>query len=474
MNGRLPSGLAGRLEAEVAEHPGHRDEAEDRHDPPEGAAHEEQERERADRVGGHPLGGEGETEQDADDRHRDPERTAPAPPARPDGGEHGVGGDDEQADVDVVHADPRLDEEHPVEQDEGADERRHEPAPEQDPRQQVQAGGHQDAGDHAGQAPGEGVRADGDRGGLPVVPEHEELLAVLGDVRGGDVHRPGHRFHPGRQRSVGVDGVPVRLDDIDRPRIPGRTEGARRSTEDVDLLGGVVVRDPRARPGQRMSSLVGRATRRVVTPDGDDGIARVVGRTDRDVQLGVVDLGDEAEAVGPAVVVDRARHAGRARIDERDPVARGHRDARQVGDGDPGQATVGDGLVDLGPVVADAGCAQHDLLVRGGVGQARLVVGRVAADELDEDRGDGGRIVDVGRYRHEGGAGPGRRQVGDVGQVDRSEDRGRIDVHRGQRVARGGQDRGPVVGDEQVGHRMSDRGQRRSAPAPRHRPSRSR
>ena len=41
---------------------------------------------------------------------------APAPPARPDGREERVGGDDEQPDVDVVHADPRLDEEHPVEE----------------------------------------------------------------------------------------------------------------------------------------------------------------------------------------------------------------------------------------------------------------------------------------------------------------------------------------------------------------------
>ena len=43
-------------------------------------------------------------------------------------------------DVDVVHADPRLDEEHAVEDHERADEPGHEAAPEQDPGQQVEAG----------------------------------------------------------------------------------------------------------------------------------------------------------------------------------------------------------------------------------------------------------------------------------------------------------------------------------------------
>ena len=86
----------------------------------------------------------------ADDRHRQPERGAAPPPAGPDRGEDRVGRDDEQADVDVVHADPRLDEEHPVEDDEQRDEPRHEPPPEEDPRQQVEQGRRQGAGDDPG------------------------------------------------------------------------------------------------------------------------------------------------------------------------------------------------------------------------------------------------------------------------------------------------------------------------------------
>ena len=50
-----------------------------------------------------------------------------------------VRGDDEQPDVDVVHPDPRLDEEHPVDEDEQPDQPGDEPAAEQDPRQQVEA-----------------------------------------------------------------------------------------------------------------------------------------------------------------------------------------------------------------------------------------------------------------------------------------------------------------------------------------------
>ena len=76
----------------------------------------------------------------------------------------------------------RLDEEHPVEEHERADEDRHEPAPEQDPRQQVQAGRHERAGDDARQPPREGVRADLDRGGRAVRAEDEQLLAVLAQV----------------------------------------------------------------------------------------------------------------------------------------------------------------------------------------------------------------------------------------------------------------------------------------------------
>ena len=42
-------------------------------------------------------------------------------------------------DVDVVHPDPRLDEEHPVDEDEQPDQPGDEAAPEEDPGEQVEA-----------------------------------------------------------------------------------------------------------------------------------------------------------------------------------------------------------------------------------------------------------------------------------------------------------------------------------------------
>ena len=82
------------------------DEPEDGQDAAERAADEDQQQQRADGIGGDPLAREGQAEQDADDRHRHPERGAAPPPAGPDGREDRVGRDDEQPDVDVVHADP--------------------------------------------------------------------------------------------------------------------------------------------------------------------------------------------------------------------------------------------------------------------------------------------------------------------------------------------------------------------------------
>ena len=57
---------------------------------------------------------------DADDGHGDPERPRQRHDPGPDRREQRVGGDDEQPDVDVVHADPRLDEDHPVDAASGA------------------------------------------------------------------------------------------------------------------------------------------------------------------------------------------------------------------------------------------------------------------------------------------------------------------------------------------------------------------
>ena len=262
--GQVAEALAlGHAHRHVAQHAGQRDEREDRDDPPERAADEDQQRDPADGIEPDPFAREGQAKQPADERHRHPERRAAAPPARPQGGEQHVGGRDEEADVDVVHADPRLDEEHPVGQHEDADQRGHEAASEEDPGQQVQARGRQGAEDDPRQAPGERVRAHLDRGDRPALVEHEELLAILRRIVRLDVGRHGARLEVRSQPRVGVDRVGVRLDDVDGPRtgrrlVGGRPRRIRRQAQDVDHLTGVVVDDLRARRRQRMAALVRR------------------------------------------------------------------------------------------------------------------------------------------------------------------------------------------------------------------------
>ena len=289
-------------------------------------------------------------EQEADDGHRDPERAAPAPPPGPDGREERVGGDDEQADVDIVHPDPRLDEEHPFEHREQGDEARHEPALEEDAGEQVQADRHERPGDHPGQPPGERVRTGLDRGRPAVGAEDEELLAVVGRVLRLDVERPGRGLEVGWEACVGVDRVGVGLDDVDRPPVGGgRIRPGRRigPPEDVDLLRGVVVRHPGARPRQRMpaadrdGAVLGR-----LASDRHDLVGGIVRRAAGHVQLRVVDAEHVGEAVGAAVHPDRRRQTGRGRVDERDAVAGRDRHPRQVDDLDPGQAPVRDGGFD--------------------------------------------------------------------------------------------------------------------------------
>ena len=104
----------------VAEDRRPEDQAEDQRDPPERRPAEDEDRDPGDRIQGDPLRGEAQAEQDPDQRERDPERPWTAPAARPERREQGVGGDDEQPDVDIVHPDPALDEEHPVDEDEDA------------------------------------------------------------------------------------------------------------------------------------------------------------------------------------------------------------------------------------------------------------------------------------------------------------------------------------------------------------------
>ena len=148
------------------------------------------------------------------------------------------------ADVRIVHADARLDEQHALHESEAADCERDRAPLEQDPRQDVEAGGHQHTRDHARQAPRERMRADVDGRGRPAGIEHEQLLPVVRHVFGLRVHRQGHRLEPHGQHRIGVDRVRVRLDDVHRPAIRSVPVDAvidRRPAEDVDLLAGGVV-----------------------------------------------------------------------------------------------------------------------------------------------------------------------------------------------------------------------------------------
>ncbi len=256
-------GVRGDGEGEMAEHRGHRDQRGDEDQPAEGAPHQHEDPQPADRVQRDPFRGQGQPEEDTDDRHRDPERASPAPRAGPDRREHGVGGHDPQPDVRVVHPDPGLDEEHPVGDGEDADEDADLSAPEQDPGQEVDEARHQGPGDDTGQAPGERVLADLDAGDRSVVAEREDLLAVGAGIGLGDVDRPGRRLE--RQAGIGEDGVGMRLDHVDRP-----AGAVRRRAEDMDHLGGLVPGDPGADDRERQRPLEGGAVLRRIAADGDD------------------------------------------------------------------------------------------------------------------------------------------------------------------------------------------------------------
>ncbi len=402
----------------VAEDPGQPDQSEDGQHPAERAADKDEQQQGADGVGGDPLAREGETEQDPDDRHGDPERAAAAPPARPDRGEDGVGGDDEQPHVDVVHADPRLDEEHAVEEDEQADQSGHQPAPEQDPGEQVEQAEGQRAGDDPGQPPGEGVRSGVDRGRGAVVVEDEELLAVLGRVVGIEVGAPGGRNEAGRQPGVGEHGVAMGLDHVDGPRPTRRCAG--RETQDVDHLAGLVVGDERAEARQRVrpqseGALVDGPLLRHISPDGDDVVLRFGARPERRVHPGLVQPGDAGQAVRSSVERDRRDDRGPFRVDEGDPV--GGRDGDPVDriDVDPGQRPIGDGRVERGPDVSGPRVAEGDR----GPGRRRieasLELGRAArVEDVGQGRRDGRVVGHVVHRRCQGRPAAAGRQVGDV------------------------------------------------------------
>ncbi len=321
----------------VAEDARDADEPQDRDRPTEGAAGEQQQHQRPDGIGRDPLRCERETEQHADHRHRHPERGPAAPPARPDRGEDRVRGHDEQPDVDVVHPDPRLDEEHPVEQHERGDDPRDEPPPEQDPGEEVQAGGHEHARDDARQTPGERVRADVDAHVGAVRAEHEQLLAVVAGVARLHVHGPGRRLHLDRQGRIRVDRVlRVRLDDIHRPRAVG--PAVRHVAQDVDLLARVVVRDAAAETGQRVRPQVSGSVHGRVATDGDDLVPRLDGVAGGHVQLRIADVQDHRHPVRAAGHRDAGHDPARRRIDERDAVRHRDGDPREIDDVDARRA----------------------------------------------------------------------------------------------------------------------------------------
>ena len=156
---------------------------------------------------------------------------AAAPPARPDRGEDGVGGDDEQADVDVVHADPRLDEEHPVERARSSPTR---PATSRR-RNRIRASRYSSAAVSApAMTPGSRQAKACDPTSIDAdVAVRAEHAGAAGGPRTGTRARRPWPTRPARSRraaraSAKTALVAVGLDDVDRPR-PGRrvASGAR-------------------------------------------------------------------------------------------------------------------------------------------------------------------------------------------------------------------------------------------------------
>ena len=253
-------------EREVAEDAGRDDQPEDDQHPAERAPGEDQDPDPADRVQRHPLRGQRESEAEPDQGHDDPERTAPLPVAGPERSEQRVRGEDAKRDVRVVHPDPGLDEEHPVDEGEDPDEDRDLSPPEQDPGQDVQQAGHRGAGEDAGDPPRERVLADLDADHLAARIEGQDLLAVVRRVALVRVHVDRDRVE--RQRRVGEDRarVAVGLDDVDRRAGPVGLDA-----EDVDHLGRLVVQDGRAAAGQWHRALPDRTVLGRVAADDDRG-----------------------------------------------------------------------------------------------------------------------------------------------------------------------------------------------------------
>ena len=304
------------------------------------------------------------------------------------------------------------------------------------------------------------MRADRDRVRRAGTVEDQQLLSIGRRVVGRDVGGPGRRHEAGRQAGVGEHRVAVRLHDVDGPWVRVGAGRARDPAQDVDHLRGVVVDDPAGRGGERMLALVDRPLLGRVATDREDLVARAVGLPRGRVQPGVVEARDHCQAVGTAIERHRRdqRHAGG--IDERDAAAGGDRDARHLLDADPGQASVGDGLVQGGPDVARPGTAQDDRRARRRLRELGLVVGSSAAEDLGQGRRRRRWIRDVGHGRDQRRARAAVRQVRDARQVEGPKDAARQQVDHGEGVARCGDHGGPIRGHQQVLDRVVDGDQR--------------
>ena len=236
----IAAGFADRNgQPEIAERRRRQNEAGDEQEPTERAAREDEHPEGTDRIDGDPLRREGEPERYADGRHGQPEgQPSPAGcPRFPDHGEQDVGGHDAQPDVGVVHADPALREEHPVDRDQEAEDHGYLTPAEQDPGQEVEEHRHRDPGQDPGQTPGIRVLADVDRGDRPRGRKGEQLLPVGGRIALVDVEDQGRRTE--RQSGIRIDRSGVRFDHVHR-----RLARFGSTSEHVDHLGREVVGDP--------------------------------------------------------------------------------------------------------------------------------------------------------------------------------------------------------------------------------------
>ncbi len=340
----------------------------------------------------------GEPEQDADDRHDQPERTAPPPGAGPDRREQGDGGDDEQPDVGIVHRDPRLDEVHRIDGDECSEGDRHRAPTEQDPRQQVDEGGGEHARQDARQAPADLVVGDVDRSGLALRAEGEQLLAICRGVWLGGIEGPRRRLS--RQGGVGVDRVAVGLDHVD-----GRARLALSIAEDMDHLGRDIEDDP-SDGGRHRERLGDRRVGGRRPADPDDGHLLAV----RDVQHRVAEAGHGGQTGRRPVERALGHDLAVERVDERHTVRPGGSDPRAVLDRQAGQLAFRDRLLDLALVRRVEHVGDDDRAVA--IGDDLLVVRRHATGDRRQLRRDCRRVGDLAGLGDEGIAAP---AVGDLG-----------------------------------------------------------